>query len=50
MEDAPGETSPVLFSTDDYGNVYFIEYSRSNPAGVGWVLDWKSFYSDTIAY
>jgi hypothetical protein len=48
MEDAAGTTSPVVFATDSFGNVYFIEFSRiGTPA---WVLDWKSFYHETIAY
>jgi hypothetical protein len=48
MEDPPGTTSPVIFVTDDNGNVYFIEYGRvSTP---GWILDWKSFYHETIPY
>lgn len=48
MEDRPGMTSPVVFTTDDSGNVYFIEYARRDTAG--WVLDWKSFYHETIPY
>jgi hypothetical protein len=48
MEDVAGTTSPVVFATDSFGNIYFIEYSRiGTPA---WVLDWKSFYHETIAY
>ncbi len=48
MEDQPGTTSPVVFATDDSGNVYLIEYARVGT--VGWVLDWKSFYHETIPY
>jgi hypothetical protein len=48
MEDPPGTTSPVIFATDDNGNIYLIEYARvGNP---GWVLDWKSFYHENIPY
>jgi len=28
MEDSAGTTSPVVFVTDDTGNIYFIEYAR----------------------
>jgi hypothetical protein len=28
MEDPAGTTSPVIFATDDSGNIYFIEYVR----------------------
>jgi hypothetical protein len=48
MEDAPGVTSPVIFATDDSGNIYFIEFARVGT--VGWNLNWKSFYHETIAY
>jgi hypothetical protein len=48
MEDTPGVTSPVIFATDDSGNVYFVEFARVGT--VGWNLDWKSFYHETIAY
>lgn len=48
MEDPAGTTSPVIFSTDDQGNVYLIEYSRVGSQG--WKLDWKSFYHETIPY
>jgi hypothetical protein len=48
MEDAAGTISPVVFATDGFGNVYFIEYARIGTPG--WVLDWKSFYHETIAY
>jgi hypothetical protein len=48
MEDAAGVTSPVIFTTDNYGNVYFIEYTRVGSAR--WVLDWKSFYHEFIPY
>jgi hypothetical protein len=48
MEDAAGTTSPVVFATDDKGNVYFIEYARVGTPG--WVLDWKSFYHEKIVY
>jgi hypothetical protein len=48
MEDPAGTTSPVLFATDDTGNVYFIEYARVGTPG--WVLDWKSFYHEYIPY
>jgi V8-like Glu-specific endopeptidase len=48
MEDPSGTTSPVVFATDVQGNVYLIEYAR---VGIpGWVLDWKSFYHETIPY
>ncbi len=48
VEDVPGTTSPVIFGTDDAGNVYFVEYTRvGNPR---WVLDWKSFYHERIEY
>jgi hypothetical protein len=50
MEDAAGVTSPLIFATDDQGNVYFIEFSRIKPGGPGWVLDWKSFNHESIAY
>lgn len=48
MEDPAGTTSPVVFATDDYGNVYFIEYARLGTPG--WILDWKSFYHEYIPY
>jgi hypothetical protein len=48
MEDAAGVTSPVIFTTDNSGNVYFIEYTRVGPPR--WVLDWKSFYHEKIPY
>lgn len=48
MEDPPGTTSPVVFITDDFGNIYFVEYARVAP--VGWNLKWKSFYHETIPY
>lgn len=48
MEDVPGVTSPVIFATDDSGNVYFVEFARVG--AVGWNLNWKSFYHETIAY
>lgn len=48
MEAPTGTTSPVIFATDDNGNVYFIEYGRvSTP---GWILEWKSFYHEFIPY
>ena len=50
MEDAPGVTSPVIFRTDNYGNIYFIEYARAGLGSAGWVLDWKSFYHESIPY
>jgi hypothetical protein len=48
MEDAAGTTSPVVFATDDNGNVYFVEYTRVGAPR--WVLDWKSFYHERIPY
>lgn len=48
MEDPSGTTSPVIFATDDYGNIYFLEYARVGTPG--WNLDWKSFYHETIVY
>ncbi len=48
MEDSNGVTSPVVFSTDDAGNVYFVEYTRIGTPR--WVLDWKSFYHESIPY
>ncbi len=48
MEDPAGVTSPVVFATDATGNVYFIEYGRVGTPG--WILDWKSFYHETIPY
>ena len=48
MEDKAGTTSPVIFATDDAGNIYFIEYARVGTPG--WVLDWKSFYHERIVY
>ncbi|MDE2321322.1 MAG: hypothetical protein KGL31_05310 [candidate division NC10 bacterium] len=48
MEDTPWVTSPVIFTTDNYGNVYFIEYTRVGTPR--WVLDWKSFYHEFIPY
>ena len=50
MEDPAGTTSPVVFGTDDAGNVYFIEFARVGPSAPGWVLDWKSFYHESIVY
>jgi hypothetical protein len=47
MEDPAGTTTPVIFGTDDNGNIYFIEFAREgSPAG--WILNWKSFYHETI--
>jgi hypothetical protein len=48
MEDPAGTTSPVVFATDDTGNVYFIEYTRVGTPR--WILDWKSFYHENIPY
>jgi hypothetical protein len=48
MEDPGGVTSPVVFATDDAGNVYFVEYTRVGTPR--WVLDWKSFYHERIEY
>jgi hypothetical protein len=48
MEDPAGTTSPIIFATDDNGNVYFIEYARAGTPG--WILDWKSFYHESIIY
>ncbi|HUU58160.1 MAG TPA: hypothetical protein VMZ50_01345, partial [Phycisphaerae bacterium] len=48
MEDPAGTTSPVVFGTDDQGNVYLVEYARVPRAG--WNLDWKSFYHEYIPY
>lgn len=48
MEDPPGTTSPVIFGTDDTGNIYLVEYARVG--AVGWNLNWKSFYHDFIPY
>ena len=50
MEDRPGTTTPVIFGTDDAGNVYFIEFARSGVPAPGWLLDWKSFYHEKIVY
>jgi len=50
MEDPSGTTSPVIFGTDDAGNVYFIEFARVGPSAPGWVLDWKSFNHEKIVY
>ena len=47
-EDPNGVTSPVIFATDDAGNIYFIEFARVS--NVGWNLHWKSFYNDRIPY
>ncbi len=46
MEDTANVTSPVIFGTDEAGNIYFIEFERVGMTG--WVLDWKSFYHETI--
>jgi hypothetical protein len=48
MEDPAGTTSPVIFGTDDKGNVYLVEYSRVGTPG--WNLNWKSFYHEYIPY
>ncbi|MEE9398330.1 MAG: hypothetical protein V3V31_15105 [Methylococcales bacterium] len=48
MEDATGTTSPVIFSTGEDGNVYFIEYTRVGTPR--WILNWKSFYHESILY
>lgn len=48
MEDPAGITSPVVFATDDSGNIYFVEYTRVGTPR--WVLDWKSFYHENIVY
>ena len=48
MEDPSGTTSPVVFTTDESGNVYFIEYTRVDTSR--WILDWKSFYHESILY
>jgi hypothetical protein len=48
MEDPAGTTSPVVFATDEDGNVYFVEYGRVGTPG--WILDWKSFYHEFIPY
>ena len=45
MEDPPGTTTPVIFGTDERGNVYLIHYSALRTA---WDLNWKSFYHETI--
>jgi L-fucose isomerase-like protein len=49
MEDPTGTTSPVIFATDDKGNVYFIEYTRVGTTP-RWILNWKSFYHESILY
>ncbi len=46
LEDKPGITSPVIFGTDTFGNVYFI----SDTAGHGWSLKWQSFNHEQIFY
>ncbi len=44
-----GTTTPVIFGTDDNGNIYLIEFAREgSPAG--WILNWKSFYHETIPF
>lgn len=48
MEDRDGATSPVVFGTDDQGNVYLVEYARVGAPG--WNLNWKSFYHEYIPY
>ena len=48
MEDPAGTTSPVVFATDNYGNVYFVEYARVGSPR--WILNWKSFYHEYIPY
>jgi len=48
MEDKAAVTSPVVFTTDNFGNIYFIEYTRVGTPR--WVLDWKSFYHEFIPY
>ena len=48
MEDPAGTTSPVVFATDDTGNVFLIEYARVGTPG--WNLNWKSFYHETVIY
>jgi hypothetical protein len=48
MEDPSGTTSPIVFATDEMGNVYFIEYTRVGSPR--WILDWKSFYHESILY
>jgi hypothetical protein len=50
MEDPAGTTSPVVFITDDSGNIYFIEYARVGTPTPGWILGWKSFYHEYIPY
>jgi hypothetical protein len=45
MEDPAGTTTPVIFGTDERGNVYLIHYS--NRLSV-WDLRWKSFYHETV--
>jgi hypothetical protein len=49
MEDAPGVFSPVVFGTDDQGNLDLIEYQsvRTQP---NWDLDWKPFYEEIIPH
>lgn len=49
LEGAAGSYSPVIFGTDDWGNVYFIEYTRAGNRNE-WVLEWKSFYDNVISY
>jgi hypothetical protein len=48
MEDPSGTTSPVVFATDDRGNIYFVEYARVGTPG--WILGRKSFYHEYIPY
>jgi hypothetical protein len=48
MEDPAGTTSPVVFGTDDKGNIYFVEFARVGTPG--WNLNWKSFYHESIPY
>jgi hypothetical protein len=43
-----GQSSPIIFATDDSGNIYFIEYAQYPTPR--WVLNWKSFYHDSIKY
>jgi hypothetical protein len=45
MEDPAGTTSPVIFGTDDRGNVYLVYYSALQAK---WDLFWKSFYHEYV--
>jgi hypothetical protein len=50
FEDPAGIYSPVLFTTDNHGEVYLLDYNHSDAGVNGWNIGWRPFYTDVIQY